>query len=172
MTEGVNNWNAFMLKDKYASDFEKRRIRDGLVSQYGYGYDDIRYAPFSRGNSVSYYIFIRDTGVDAGIHPMLRFYYDCLDTYSCQCMRLSEDDVDKMMNYDDECRMEAVVKFGDIVKIRNGRYRGLYGIVLREERKSFYTIGLKFGFGTVLIECDKIGFTIIDNVFKYIKVPK
>lgn len=171
MNDGEDVWIAFLLKDKYASDFEKRRMRDGLMSQCGYDADDIRYAPFQRGNSISYYFFIRDKG-ESDPQPMSRLYYECLDAYSSQGMRLSESDVDTMMSHDDRCRMEAVVKFGDVVRIRTGRYRGLFGIVLRNERKMAYSIGMKFGFGVVILNCEKVDFTVVDNVFKYIKVPK
>ena len=62
----AGDWMVFMLKDRYATDFEKSRLRQDIVSALGMDEGDIMYAPFEKGVSLSYYFFVRERTGDEG----------------------------------------------------------------------------------------------------------
>ena len=64
------------------------------------------------------------------------------------------------------------ISFGDIVRINDGKFNKLNGIVLRDKKEEGYLVGFKFCFGTSFITKQASELEIVGNIFNYIKVKK
>ena len=64
------------------------------------------------------------------------------------------------------------IGFGDIVKLRNGTYNKLYGIVLRQRNDNKFQIGLKFCYGVRVEMKDGNDLQIVGNIFNFLKVKR
>lgn len=163
----AGDWMVFMLKDRYATDFEKSRLRQDIVSALGMDEGDIMYAPFEKGVSLSYYFFVRERTGDEP-REIMEMRGDMFDR-GFGCVRITGKELSAMTR-DSNCD-RGYVKQGDVVMLKGkDKYGGLYGVVLRVNRNGKIDVGMKFCFGKVVVQYDKRNLQIMGNVFNYIKV--
>ena len=162
-------WLAFLLKDKYSSNFEKERLRAGICSGFNRTEDEIYYVPFERNVGLSYYFFVLEKDSE-DLRNIYSYRSDAFDVFERQ-KKITGAELNEMVGSLKKCSSEYA-KYGDIVTIRNGMYCKLHGIVLREDRSGRIVVGLKFCFGTVIETFDLSDVEITGNIFNYMKVLK
>lgn len=160
-------WIAFLLKDKYATNFEKARLKGSLCNEFGFSEEDVCYVPFERNVGLSYYFFIKERTPD-DMRSIFNSRRDAFAPFESHA-RISDAGLNDMMRSARQCE-RGYVKYGDIVTIKRGVYSKLHGIVLRMDRKDRVLVGLKFCFGTVISPCDEADLEVDGNIFNYIKV--
>lgn len=168
---GKPMWIVLMLKDKYAQNFEKNRLRNDLMHALGYAEDEIIYTPFDRDQSVSYYFFAVDRPGRHDQYDILSLKPDVFDPFS-KPMRLTDDQVRGFIASCQESVTPKNIGYGDIVFIKTGKYSKLNGIVLRKTSSGQFDVGLKMCFGKVIETYRPADLSVVGNIFRYIKVPR
>ena len=173
MSDGNNEklWLALMVKDRYAHDFDRQKIKESLLSLLGINEKDVFYAPFKKGNPYSYYVFVREYNRVNDLYAIFNSpLKDCLTGYHNNKVHITNEELKAIAKQCSEIPANDV-RFGDFVKINSGVYSGLYGIVIRKStRKNFVCVGMKFCFGKIVVECHTGDLEQVGNLFKYIKV--
>lgn len=165
-----STWLAFLLKDKYSSNFEKERLKSGIRREFGRGDEEICYLPFERNVGLSYYFFVRERDRENDLRDIYAYRPDAFEPFD-RHRRISGTDLAGMMR----CSSggdRGYAKQGDIVTVRKGVYGGLHGIVLREDRCGRIVVGFKFCFGTVVESFSLAELEVNGNIFNYLKVPR
>jgi len=160
-------WMALMLREKYNSPNEKKELFNRLKSKYGKSSDEIFMISKESNSGLSYYVFIQEDNMDALFRELQKEKYFLEPV---RYLQIPNHEVVEMSMGIEYIRDE--VRFGDIVKIKNGRFKKLYGIVLRELRHKKIEIGLKFCFGTVYQELGETEYEVVGNIFNYIKINR
>lgn len=163
-------WLAFLLKDKYSSNFEKERLKSSICAEFNREENEICYIPFERNMGLSYYFFVLEKDKEEDLRNIYSYRSEAFDVFE-RHKRISGDELNEMM-LSLKKKSSEYVKYGDIVNIRNGMYCKLHGIVLREDRFKKVIVGFKFCFGTVIESFDLVDISIDGNIFNYIKVLK
>lgn len=163
-------WIAFLLKDKYSSDNEKEKLKYEIIKKFKKDKNDVYYFSFHEKNGLSYYFFVKEKNNDdlRKIFDYCNLYFS---SYSSQ-IKIKQHELKKMMNNIDKKEKKEIIKFGDFVKINNGKYNKLYGIVLRKNRLGKIQVGLNFCFGSIIESYNPKDLISIGNIFNYIKVLK
>ena len=168
---GKPTWIALMLKDKYAQNFEKQRLRNELMHGMGYAEDEIICTPFDKDQSVSYYFFAVDRPGRQDQYDILSLKPDVFDPFSAP-MRLTDEQVRSFISSCQDSVTPKNIGYGDIVFIKAGKYSKLNGIVLRKTPSGQFEVGLKMCFGNVIETYKPIDLAVTGNIFRYLKVPK
>ena len=116
---------------------------------------------------LSYYVFIQEDDPDTLFRELQKEKYFYEPT---NYLKIPNNEIVEMSRGIEYIRDD--VRFGDIVKIKSGRFKKLYGIVLREMRRNKIEIGLKFCFGTVYHELGETEYEVVGNIFNFIKVNR
>lgn len=163
----MNDWMILMLREKYNSEKEKENLWDKLCKKYDKKPNEIYMISKQISPGLSYYVFIREIDKETLWKKL------CKEKYFLEPFQYKEVTHKEVMDMTRgiECRRDSV-RFGDIVKIKSGKYQKLQGIVLRETRSKNYDVGLKFCFGNVCEEFSEKELEVCGNIFKFIKVNK
>jgi transcription antitermination factor NusG len=172
--DGKSPWLVLMVKDKFARDCDREKIKSQLIKLFGLAIDDVFYVPFAQNNPYSYYVFVKERNSSENL--LSRIFGtpigDFLAGYKNCKVRITPDEFRRVVRTS-KVAPNSDIRFGDFVKIKEGTYSNLYGIVLREStRKDKVFVGLKFCFGVVVIEYHTGQLETIGNLFNYIKVLK
>ena len=163
-------WLAFMLKDKYASNFEKDRLKRCVCSKFKRSDREICYVPFERNSGLSYYFFVLERE-ETDLSSIYSYRTDVFETFN-RHKRITGGELNEMLRTANNCQ-RGYAKQGDLVTVKNGIYRKLHGIVLRQDRSpNKVVVGLKFCFGTVVETFDLLDLEVCGNLFNYLKVLK
>lgn len=158
-------WLTLMLREKYNTDNEKNRICEELMFRTGKRADDIYTVSRNIDLALSYYVFIRldDFEEKYSVMEATDGYFDISGSAVISGVELLEltKSVDQSRGY---------VKFGDVVLIKNGRYRKLYGVVLRRSGTDRFSVGIKLCAETVVEDYCENELLTTTNLFKYIKI--
>ena len=168
MSEG--GWIAFMLKDRFSTTEEKRRLSRDICAALGRPDEDVWWIPVDQNAGLGYYIFVRERNPETDMDAVLSVRRECFETRSCH-LRIPQEEMDETIRQT-KCVVVGSVKFGDIVKIRRGTYSNLHGIVLREATVGKVHVGMKFCFGPVVEPIEEKNLVLEGNIFNYIKVLK
>ena len=163
----MNDWMILMLREKYNSEKEKEELWNKLCGHYGKKSNEIYMISKHINPGLSYYVFIKEQD-KGGLWKMLSREKYFLEPF--QYKEVSHAEVMDLTR-GIECKRDTV-RFGDIVKIKTGKYQKLLGIVLRETRNKNYDVGLKFCFGNVCEEMSENDLEVCGNLFKFIKINK
>lgn len=163
----MSYWYVFQLKDRSSKQNSRKQLYQKLRNHYGKCPKDIYICLNDINYGLNHYIFLYDTNIKELWDQLKKQkYFNVQFGYkpiSQEQLALLKKDVQFVRNE---------VSFGDIVKINNGIYNKLNGIVLRDRNNGKYEIGLKFCYGIVLLTMNSNDFQIVDNIFKYIKIRK
>lgn len=162
-------WIGFLLKDRYATDFEKASLKSEIMENFKLNEDDICYVPFEKYCGLSYYFFVRERDSENDLRDIYLFKKDAFEIYSLH-VKITNDELNNCMKSTLKPN-RGYVKFGDIVRIESGKYSKLNGIVLRENRNGKIEVGMRFCFGTIVEQYDSGNLIVTGNIFNYIKVP-
>lgn len=166
-----NLWLVLMVKDKYAKNIERQRIKEQIRDLLHLPDDEVFYTPFEASNPYSYYVFVREHDHFSDLHSIfLTPIKDCLTGFRNNQSRITGEEFRKIVK---QCKVapNKEIRFGDFVRIKRGTYSNLYGIVIRQStRKNKVYVGLKFCFGVVVNEYYTGDLEAIGNLFNYIKV--
>lgn len=160
-----NDWMCLMLREKYNSEREKEKLWEKLKSIYNKKSGDIYMISRNINSGLSFYVFIREENQPELWQKLCKEKYFS-ETFEYQTIS-NKEVLD--MTRGIECKRDTV-RFGDIVKIKNGKYQKLFGIVLRETRSKKLNVGLKFCYGTICEEFDENNLETCGNIFKYLKI--
>ena len=163
----MNEWMILMLREKYNSENEKEELWNKLCNHYGKKSSDIYMISKHINPGLSYYVFIKEAD-KAELWRQLSKEKYFLEPF--QYKEVSNAEVMDLTR-GIECKRDSV-RFGDIVKIKTGKYQKLRGIVLRETRNKNYDVGLKFCFGIICEEMSEHELEVCGNIFKFIKINK
>ena len=161
-------WLAFLLKDRFSSNFEKERLRAGICLEMHRDESDICYVPFERNVGLSYYFFVLERDHEMDMHRIYEYRSEAFEPFD-RHKRISGRELNDMMRNARQCS-RGYVKQGDLVMIRSGIYSKLHGVVLREDRSGRAMVGMKFCFGTVVEGFDISELEVEGNIFNYMKV--
>lgn len=161
-------WIAFLLRDKFADEQSKKKLKSEIIKRFGFKQSDICYQTSNSESGSFYYFFVKQYDKDNDMRVIHEAYVNIFQNYRCHT-RVSQAQLDDLMDSVEKCN-RGYVKFGDLVMINKGNYSKLYGIVLRQGRYGKYDVGLKFGFGTVIKSYEASDLTVTGNIFNYIKV--
>lgn len=161
-------WIAFLLQDKYSSDFEKENLKRNLIKKFNFKEQDICFTSYDCNSGINYYFFVKQYDKNDDLRKIWQAYPYVFDSFNNH-VKITETQFYNMIRQAKKYQ-HGSVGFGDLVLINKGCYKKLYGIVLRESRNGKYDVGLKFRFGTVVKSFSKEEVKVIDNIFKYIKV--
>lgn len=158
-------WLTLMLYDKYNTENERERICKEIAEKHRKTSADIYSVSKNLNFALSYYIFvkIKDRIEKTDILQNFSGYFDsngCSIITSKEFFDMTKS-VDKSYGY---------VKFGDVVLIKTGRYRKLYGIVLRKAKNDGFCVGIKLCSETVCQDYHENELTSVSNIFKFIKI--
>lgn len=163
-----NMWIAFLLQDKYASDFEKENLKRDIIKKFNRSEDDICYTPYDYNSGLTYYFFVKEYDKENDLRTIWEYRPYIFEAFNNH-IKITEIQLIDMMrqikNY-----QHGSIKYGDLVYIKKGCYNKLYGIVLRQNRNNKYDVGLKFRFGTIVKSFSSDEIKVVDNIFKHIKV--
>lgn len=169
-SDGKGMWLVLMVKDKFARDCERRRIKEQLLDLLKLQDNDVFYVPFKLGNPYSYYVFVKERDSGDLQRIFANSINDCFTGYRNCKAKITNAEFRQIVK-SSKVSPNNDIKFGDFVKIKSGTYSDLYGIVLRESpRKNKVYVGMKFCFGVVIEEYHTGELEAIDNLFNYIKV--
>lgn len=163
-------WIAFLLKDKYSSENEKDKLKRQIIKKFKRNNNDVCYISCNQKNGLSYYFFVKEY-LQEDLKNIYEFYSSYFSLYSYQA-KITENELNEMLKTIDKKEENEIAKFGDFVMINKGKYKKLYGIVLRENRIGKVQVGLKFCFGQIIQTYDYKDLTSVGNIFNYIKVLK
>lgn len=163
-------WIVLMLKDKYSQNAEKEKLKADLMAALGYAAGEIIFTPFDREKCISYYLFLLDRPGGNDLRRILDTRPEAFDSYSSP-MRITQAELDDFIKGSEHYNETKSVKFGDIVRIKTGRYCNLNGIVLRQCRHNKVDVGIKLCLGTKIIQYSPNELKVSGNIFKHIKVP-
>lgn len=161
------SWYVMQLRQKYTRQTSRKQFYDRLRTYYNKAKEDIYISLTDKNLGMNYYVFIRQLQMpqfwktikkDKCINEQYGYY----EIQQGQVHLLMED-----VQY-----IREQIGYGDIVKILQGRYSKLYGVVLRQRQNQNYEIGLKFcnGVRTQIIKGTWLQIT--GNIFNYVKVSK
>lgn len=161
-------WLAFLLQDKYCSDFEKEKLKRNIMKKFNRKEEDICYTSYDINSGMNYYFFVKQNKVENDFKKIWQSYPYIFDSFNNH-VKITQTQFYDMMRYVKKCQ-HGNIGYGDLVLIKKGNYNKLYGIVLRQNRNKKYDVGLKFRFGTIVKSFSKEQLSVIDNIFKHIKV--
>ncbi len=170
MADGKGNkWIVLVLKEKHANDGDRDLLKASLMAAFQLKSGDVYFVREDEGTALNNFLFVRERDPEHDLRAFLDFRRDMFEPYPAH-MRITEEELDRMIEGIGESRRKETVKYGDIVLIKNGVYSKLYGIVLRENRSRKIDVGLKFCFGTVLEQYSPEDLSVVGNIFNYLKV--
>ena len=161
-------WIAFMLRDKYANDLQKNNLKKDIMLKFNRKKEDICYTSCGNDFGSIYYFFVKEYDKENDLRNIHQAYTSHFQSYYYHT-RIKEKQLNDLFSSIKKSN-EVVAKFGDLVLINKGEYSKLYGIILRQNRNKKIDVGFKFGFGSVIKSYDISDFTIVGNIFNYIKV--
>ncbi len=167
---GNGMWLVLMVKDKFARDCERKRIKGQLIDLLGLQENEIFYVPFELNNPYSYYVFVKEKSAGDLQKIFGSSTSECFTGYRNCKSKITNSEIRQIVK-NNKVAPNNDIKFGDFVKIKSGTYSNLYGIVLRQSpRKDKVYVGMKFCFGIVIEEYHTGELEAIDNLFNHIKV--
>ena len=165
-----NKWLVLVLKDKFSNDFERESLKDCLMLNFPLKSTDIYYVRSEDCFACNNFLFVREYDSE-DLRRILEFKRDAFEPYPMH-MRITNEEMTKMVKGINMSRKVVLPKHGDIVFVKSGKYGKLYGMVLRECRSFKVIVGFKFCFGIVLEQYEPDEFSIVGNLFNYLKVLK
>lgn len=169
MCDGECKWIVLVLRDRYANDCERECLKRGIMLNFSLCDDDVYYVPFGDSPVHGNYLFVREHDKENSLRDILEYKRDAFEAYPMH-MRITDGEFRSMLDGIESTRHVVEAKHGDIVQVKNGKYRKLYGIVLREDRSGRIDIGLKFHFGTIVEQMDSSDFEVVGNIFRHLKI--
>lgn len=166
-----SKWIVFVLKERFANDQDRDAMKASLLANFPLKSSDIYFVSEEDGTALNNFIFVKEYDAENDLRSILEFKREMLEAYPAH-MRITEKELDMMVEGIGESKRKETVKHGDIVMIKSGIYNKLYGIVLRETRSSKLDVGLKFCFGTITEQYNPEDLNVIGNIFNYLKVLK
>jgi len=160
-----NNWIVLLIRDKYNTKNEKERVFNEIKKKYNLSDNDIYSVDKECNLSLSFYVFVKKTkNIDMNnIAFEFNNYFDNRGTAI-----ITDDELLNMTRGITTYR--GYIKFGDIVLIRSGIYKKLYGVVVRKSDKNMLSVVIKLCFATLCVEYKESEIEVIGNIFKYIKI--
>ena len=154
-----------MIKDKFNTDNEKQQMYERLKTIYGKKPGQVYL--FSKGvqQGLSFYVFIKENNPREFRERIKNEKYFL---QSFDYLTVTEKQVKEMIHGIEYKR--DIIFFGDIVRIKTGQFRKLYGIVLRMTRYNQIVVGMKMCCGIFCENYNESDLQVVGNIFKYIKV--
>lgn len=172
MVDGKGDrWLVLVLKDRCANDRERDALRSHLLSAFPLKGDEVRYVPVEDGDAFRNFLFVKEHDPANDLRDILESRRDAFEPYPSH-MRITEAEFDRMLEGIAGMKRKESMKHGDIVGIRKGTYSKLNGIVLRRCRNGKLEVGMKFCFGTVVMQYDDDELELKGNIFEHLKVLK
>lgn len=161
------SWCVVELKNKYSKDTSRKQFYKRLKQFYGICTKNIFMNADSYNEGMNYYVFIC-TNDKRQLWERLKT--DKFVETAFGCNEISDEQMKSMRTGLQGVREQ--IGFGDIVKLRNGTYNKLYGIVLRQRNDNKFQIGLKFCYGVRVEMKDGNDLQIVGNIFNFLKVKR
>ena len=164
-------WLVLVLKDRYSNDESRRLLAESLEGKYGLAEGDVRFIPCADSPVYANFVFVRTCKPFDDLRNIVEYKHDMLESFRMH-MRITDEEFNALVGGIGVARRQERVKHGDVVRIRNGAYCKLHGIVLREDRYGRIEVGMKFCFGTVVRKYNESDLEVVGNLFRYLKVLK
>lgn len=160
-------WYVFQLRQKYTRQTSRKQFYQRLRTYYNKSKEDIYISLTQKNIGMNYYVFIRQESI-LDFWKIIKRDKCINEQYGYK--QITDSQINQMRK--DIQYIREQIGFGDIVKILQGKYSKLYGLVLRQRQNNTYEIGLKFcnGIKTQIIKGTQLQIT--GNIFNYIKVYK
>lgn len=160
-------WYVFQLRQKYTRQTSRKQFYQRLRNYYNKSKEDIYISLTQKNIGMNYYVFIRQESI-LDFWKIIKRDKCINEQYGYK--QITDSQINQMRK--DIQYIREQIGFGDIVKILQGKYSKLYGLVLRQRQNNTYEIGLKFcnGIKTQIIKGTQLQIT--GNIFNYIKVYK
>lgn len=161
------SWYVFELRQKYTGQTSRKQFYDRLRNLYNKQKQHIYMCLSEKNIGMNYYVFVYEEDI-ISFWKTLRKDKSINEQYGYN--RVLETQINLLRQ--DIQYIREQISFGDVVKILQGKYSKLYGIVLRQRQNNTYQIGLKFCHGvcTEIIKGNQL--QIVGNIFNYVKVSK
>ena len=130
--------------------------------------EDVYYVPFESSFAFSNFLFVKEYCAD-DLMNVMEYRRDAFEQYPMH-MRITDDEFFSMVEGIKASKKKTVVKYGDIVIAKHGKFSRLHGIVLRESNKNKIEVGFKFCFGKIIEKYDAEELDVTGNIFDYLKV--
>lgn len=160
-----DKWMIVMLKEKFNTENEKQQMYERLKNMYGKKPGEVYAFPKGTQQGLSFYVFIKEDN-PRQFREKIRNEKYFLETFDY--LTTTEKQV-KAMIHGIEYKRD-IIFFGDVVRIKTGKFRKLYGIVLRLTRYNQIVVGMKMCCGVFCEEYKESDLQVVGNIFKYIKV--
>ena len=163
----MSYWYVLQLRDRSSKQNSRKQLYQRLKKHYGKCSQDIYLSLTDVNFGLNHYLFLYETDMQTLWKDLRKQkYFNIQFGYQ----NISDEQMSKLKEGVQFIREQ--IGFGDVVKVKTGKFNNLNGIVLRERKGSNYQIGLKFCYGVVTDIKPAHQLQIIDNLFKYIKIPK
>ena len=161
------SWYVFQIKNRYSKDIFLKQFYRKLKDVYDISSKDIFLNIDAQNEGMNHYVFI-NTQNCSQLWEKLRG--DKFIQAQFGYHQIKDKEMMDMRN--DVQSIREQIGFGDIVKIKSGKYNKLYGIVLRQRSAGRYQVGLKFCCGVKIELQQSKDLQIVGNIFQYIKVRR
>lgn len=167
-TSSSETWIAFMLRKKHKDDEDKFLLKKIVMNMLKRDSEDILYFTENQNSALAWYFFVRERDESdlSKIYEAAKDFFEPFDYH----LKITGDECRKMFGNLDLFKKNPV-GFGDIVKVERGKYRKLFGIVLRDKKNGFFEVGFKFCFGSETEVLSGTDLKTVGNLFDHIKIP-
>ena len=159
-------WLALMIRRRRNDDESKSELKSIIMNVLKRPQEDFLYFTERQNSALSWYFFVRereDTDL-MRIYEVAKDFLESFDSHS----KITGEECRKMFG-NAKVVGEEKIGFGDIVRIERGKYRKLFGIVVRDKRGGFFEVGLKFCYGIEMEVFSRSDLKVFGNVFDYVK---